>query len=149
MKTLFGGIGALKMEKLPEQKMLKLFTNSKENIRITLITRNTLGCIDSVSRKLVVIDKPVITGGDSNTNYQVLIYPNPTSDYLNAYVELETSDEVSIRIHNSLGQELITSPKEQITKKRFVFDVRMLTKGVYYIQVIMSDKVVNRKIVLE
>ncbi|WP_338811970.1 PKD domain-containing protein [Bernardetia sp. Wsw4-3y2] len=117
--------------------------------QVILITRDTLGCIDSLSRNLVVVDKPVITGGGSNTNYQVLVYPNPASDYLNAYIELQTSDEVMIRIYNSLGQELITSPKEQITKKRFVFDVRRLTKGVYYVQIVMSDKVVNRKVVLE
>lgn len=117
--------------------------------QITLITRDTLGCIDSLTHKLIVIDKPVITGGDSNTNYQILVYPNPASDYLNAYIELQTSEEVVIRIYNSLGQELITSKKELITKKRFVFDVRKLTKGVYYVQIIMSDKVVNKKIVLE
>ncbi|WP_375562774.1 PKD domain-containing protein [Bernardetia sp. OM2101] len=117
--------------------------------QVILITRDTLGCIDSLSRNLVVVDKPVITGGDSNTNYHVLVYPNPASDYLNAYVELQTSDEVMIRIYNSLGQELMTSPKEEITKKRFVFDVRTLTKGVYYVQIIMSDKVVNKKVVLE
>jgi PKD repeat protein len=117
--------------------------------KITLITRDTLGCIDSLSRTLIVIDKPVITGGDSNTNYQILVYPNPASDYLNTYIELQTSDEVSIRIYNSLGQELITSPKEQVTKKRFIFDVRTLPKGIYYVQIIMSDKVVSKKVVLE
>lgn len=116
---------------------------------IVLITRDSLGCIDSLSRNLVVIDKPIITGVDSNINYKVLVYPNPTSNYLNAYVELLTSDEVMIRIYNSLGQEVIVSPKEQITKKRFIFDVRTLTKGIYYVQIIMSDKVVTKKVVLE
>jgi PKD repeat protein len=117
--------------------------------QVILITRDSLGCIDSLIRNLVVVDKPVITGVNSNTNYQVLIYPNPVSDYLNAYIELQTSEEVSIRIYTSLGQEIITHPKEQITKKRFVFDVRRFAKGVYYVQIIMSDKVVNKKIVLE
>ncbi|WP_338769640.1 PKD domain-containing protein [Bernardetia sp. ABR2-2B] len=117
--------------------------------KVILITRDSLGCIDSLSKNLVVIDKPVITGGEDITDYQVLVYPNPASDYLNAYVELQTSDEVMIRIYNSLGQELITSSKEKITKKRFIFDVRTLTKGVYYVQIIMSDKVVNKKVVLE
>jgi len=117
--------------------------------QITLITRDTLGCIDSLTRKLIVIDKPVITGADPNADYQILVYPNPASDYLNVYLELQASEQVMIRIYNSLGQELITSKKEQMTKKRFVFDVRKLTKGVYYVQIIMSDKVVNKKIVLE
>lgn len=117
--------------------------------QIILLTRDSLGCIDSLSRNLVVIDKPVITGGDSNTKYQILIYPNPASDYLNAYIELQTSDEVAIKIYNSLGQEIIAHPKEQITKKRFIFDIRRLTKGVYYLQIIMSDKVISKKVVLE
>ena len=117
--------------------------------QVILITRDSLGCIDSLSRHLVVIDKPVITGGDGNTDYQVIIYPNPAQDYLNAYIELQTSDEVAIRIYNSLGQEVITHQKEQITRKRFIFDVRTLTKGVYHVQIIMSDKVINKKVVLE
>jgi PKD repeat protein len=117
--------------------------------QVILITRDSLGCVDSLSRNLVVIDKPVITGGDSNTDYQILIYPNPAQDYLNAYIELQTSDEVVIRIYNSLGQEIISNPKEQITNKRFIFDVRKFSKGVYYVQIIMSDKVVNKKVVLE
>ncbi|PIY11641.1 MAG: hypothetical protein COZ18_03540 [Flexibacter sp. CG_4_10_14_3_um_filter_32_15] len=117
--------------------------------QVILITRDSLGCIDSLSRNLVVIDKPVITGEEGNTDYQVLIYPNPAQDYLNAYIELQTSDEVAIRVYNSLGQEIITHPKEQITSKRFIFDVRTLAKGVYYVQIIMSDKVINKKVVLE
>ena len=125
------------------------FYKEQGEYQVTLITRDSLGCIDSLNRNLVVIDKPVITGGESHNNYQILIYPNPASDYLNAYIELQTSDQVSIRVYNSLGQEVISHPKEQITKKRFIFDVRTLTKGVYYVQIIMSDKVVNRKVVLE
>lgn len=117
--------------------------------QITLITRDTLGCIDSLTRNLIVIDKPVITGEDGDTDYQVLVYPNPASDYLNTYIELQTSDEVGVRIYNSLGQQLVISPKERITKKRFVFDVRTFTKGIYYVQIIMSDKVITKKVVLE
>ncbi|WP_291726276.1 PKD domain-containing protein [Bernardetia sp.] len=116
---------------------------------ITLITRNSIGCIDSLSRRLVVVDTPVITGGEPDTNYQVLIYPNPAKDYLNTYIELQTSDEVTIKIFNSLGQEVIRSKKEQITKKRFLFDVRTLTKGMYYVQIILSDRVVSKKVVLD
>ena len=117
--------------------------------QITLITRDSLGCIDSLSRNLVVVDKPVITGADGNIKYQLLIYPNPAQDYLNVYIELQTNDKVALRIYNSLGQEIVIQPKEEVSRKRFVFDVRKLTKGVYYIQIIMSDKVVSRKVVLE
>ncbi len=135
--------------KMATSQMAQTIYEEQGEYQITLITRDSLGCIDSLSKQLVVIDKPVITGEDNDTNYQILIYPNPAQDYLNAYIELQTSDEVMIRIYNNLGQEIITHQKEQITTKRFIFDVRTLTKGVYYVQIIMSDKVVNKKVVLE
>jgi hypothetical protein len=67
----------------------------------------------------------------------LIIYPNPTNGKINI------NKKVDVRIINMLGDMIIR--EDNIN----VLDVSYLTPGVYSIQIIYNNKVINRKIIKE
>jgi len=70
-------------------------------------------------------------------NDNLIIYPNPTNG------EININKKVDVRIINMLGDMII---REDNTN---VLDVSYLTPGMYNIQIIYNDKIINRKIIKE
>lgn len=65
------------------------------------------------------------------------IYPNPTSDFI--YLEI-SEPVVSIKIHNTLGQQVISASQS-------VIDVSQLSNGIYTIQVATANKTFTEKFI--
>lgn len=63
------------------------------------------------------------------------VFPNPAGDDLNLDLSLANTDPVEIRIHNSIGQEVMFYRNEEPAKGalRKTFDIRHLPNGMYYV----------------
>ena len=70
-------------------------------------------------------------------NNKIIIYPNPTNGKINI------NKKVDVRIINMLGDMIIREDDVN------VLDVSYLIPGVYSIQIIYDNKVINRKIIKE
>ena len=72
-----------------------------------------------------------------NVEDNLVIYPNPAND------EININKKVDVRLFNMLGDMIIR--KDNIN----VLDVSYLIPGIYNIQIIYNNKVINRKIIKE
>ncbi|MBI4931801.1 MAG: T9SS type A sorting domain-containing protein [Bacteroidetes bacterium] len=74
----------------------------------------------------------------------VVIYPNPSNGKFN--VQMSRFENVQMKIYNVYGeciyQHICTSAHQQI-------DLSKQSKGVYYLQITSSDKVLTKKIIIE
>jgi hypothetical protein len=91
------------------------------------------GCASSDSLQLFVVDCLGITQNSSN---QIVIYPNPSSDY--AIIDFGDAlvGDNQLLVHNALGQQVFS--KTNITDKQFVLNVNELGKGIYYVSLLES-----------
>ena len=67
----------------------------------------------------------------------LIIYPNPTNGKINI------NKKVDIRVINMLGDMIIR--EDSIS----VLDISYLTSGIYNVQIIYNNKIINRKIIKE
>lgn len=88
-----------------------------------------------------------LTGLSDSKQHSILVYPNPA----NAIFYLEHPDFekalVSIRVRNSLGQELLYV--EHIGTPVFLLDLSGFSKGIYYVEIRSGDTASATILVLE
>lgn len=100
---------------------------------ITLTISTDDGCTSSDSLQLFVVDCLGIT---QNSSDQMVIYPNPSSDYAIIDFGHALVGDNQLLVHNALGQQVFT--KTNITNKQFVLNVNELGTGIYYISLLNS-----------
>lgn len=113
---------------------------------IKLVSVDVAGCTDTLTKSLVVIDMPTVTGAEETDDYRLVIYPNPTSDIVNIDFRLKQMAEVEIQLYTSAGSRVYSVPKENVLNKAFRFDLTGLAKGLYQIRIRYGDKVILRKV---
>ncbi|TPG41564.1 T9SS type A sorting domain-containing protein [Flavobacterium pectinovorum] len=99
-------------------------SNSWENLsRTTYEYENTLGIADL-------------------TKYDIKIFPNPTTDFIN--IHLEESDNTKVSVIDVLGSPII---KENFVGNDFSLNVMNLNKNVYFIKIERGEKVLVKKFI--
>ena len=83
-----------------------------------------------------------IEAGFSNTS-TLLVYPNPTNDYLNLSLDLASTDLREIFVVNQFGE---TIQVVNIVNKESRIDFTKYASGIYFIQYMEGDKWISRKI---
>lgn len=94
------------------------------------------------------IDTTCITGINEVTNqsYQLEIYPNPCSSYFNLSMEINTKQNIEIIIYNTLGEDVYSFMEENIIGKfAKQIEVQKLNNGIYFLQVKLKNKTINKK----
>jgi plastocyanin len=89
-----------------------------------------------------------LEGGSAINN--LAIYPNPSRDIFNISFTSDTKQNLSVRIFNVIGEELINENLEQFigeyTKQINLSDN---AKGIYFLEIEMDDGVINKKLILQ
>ncbi|MBT5859157.1 MAG: T9SS type A sorting domain-containing protein, partial [Flavobacteriales bacterium] len=82
-----------------------------------------------------------------NENNLVSVYPNPT----NSWITISSSVEITenIRIINTHGETVITIEKEELNNNSKRVNMDGLSKGIYLIQLINNDYIINHKVILQ
>ena len=76
----------------------------------------------------------------------VLIYPNPASTIININIENFSNSETAITMYDVTGRIV---KNVSTTEKSLSIDRGDLRSGIYFVQVLIADKVLTKKIVLE
>ena len=105
---------------------------------------NSVGC-STASPTIAVVDAGIV---EANGNVLLNIYPNPTTANFILELNLLKANDVKINITNVAGQlvysnelnQFVGTYKKQISLSEFA-------KGIYYLQVITNDEVINKKII--
>ena len=83
--------------------------------------------------------------GDINSILSV--YPNPT----NSWITIETKEivENNIKIYNTFGEIVNIIPSENFNDYSERVDLSSLSKGIYIIQLINNNTIINYRIILQ
>jgi hypothetical protein len=78
------------------------------------------------------------------------IYPNPSRDIFNVSFTSEDAQDLSIKILNVIGEELVSENLEQFigeyTKQINLMDN---AKGIYFLEIETNDGIINKKLILQ
>jgi hypothetical protein len=89
-----------------------------------------------------------LEGGSTINNFDV--YPNPSKDIFNISFVSEKVQNLEVKVLNMLGEVIYTEGLEQFvgeyTKQ---INLSSYTKGVYFLEIMTNNGVVNKKIVLQ
>jgi hypothetical protein len=82
-----------------------------------------------------------VSTGETRANENIKLFPNPAKHYLS----VSTSDRIqSIQVYNNLGQ--IVKRVEGNVRK---VNVEMLPPGSYLVEIVMKNKIVTKKVIIE
>lgn len=85
---------------------------------------------------------------DEISDANVSIYPNPLSDQTNVTINLPGSSNVSLKMYSIVGELVYERNVGQINAGQNSFTIKCsdLQSGVYLMNIMINDKVINRKI---
>jgi hypothetical protein len=85
---------------------------------------------------------------EANSSDMINCFPNPASSQITVAYSLPSAMDVSVRICNNLGSEVLSLPlkKESAGQHSLEIDTSMLDSGVYILKLEMGKDVVTRKI---
>jgi len=87
---------------------------------------------------------------DSNTGYELSIYPNPNSGIFHIVCDLETQKEVSFKVIDYLGKSLYyTEPKKYFGKIDKSINLSGLLSGIYKLIVTFDNEIVTQNIAIQ
>jgi len=87
----------------------------------------------------------IATNQDDNIDDEIIIYPNPTKDYL--IIEIKTSSYIEeLEVFNLIGESIY---KFKDLSKIQRIETSTLQSGLYYLQVrLTNDKIISKKIII-
>lgn len=94
---------------------------------------------------------PVIVDvSESNLSHIVKCYPNPANEYFTVEYYLSSAHNVSLRLFNSMGQEVLNTSKGVQSPGQYTFRVQteMLPTGIYILKIENGAEEVSQKIII-
>lgn len=118
---------------------------------VTLISYNYKGCYDTVSREVVVtnISANFNSINDQDESSCLIIYPNPTSKYVNINYSSDNANNIIVEIFDIIGEKIYS---EEFTNTRNLYkqlDLSKYNKGIYLLRIINNDGQIIRKIIYQ
>ncbi|MFK7775404.1 MAG: T9SS type A sorting domain-containing protein [Saprospiraceae bacterium] len=134
-------------EELPEATLVMDLDYSPSNRKVRMATHgHGIYQRDMVTEEMVDIPHVLLT----NSNFK--IFPNPVSSVVNINLEMEeVVDYITIELHNSLGQKVVSIFEGKLNKgfNQFSWNIpKKLSPGNYYIHSISDGKSFSKKIVM-
>lgn len=105
---------------------------------------NAEGC-STASTLITIVDAGI---AESNDKLVLEIYPNPTANSFILELNISRKNDVKINLTNVAGQLIYSGELNQfvgIYKKQI--SLNEFAKGIYYLQIITNDEVINKKII--
>ena len=100
---------------------------------------------------LVVAQNTVGINESAASNFNLSVFPNPTSDYLNVKFTLNEASSVSMNLIDITGNKVANLISDNGIKGEInrIFDISTYSKGVYIVELKINDKTSFQKIVVE
>ena len=86
---------------------------------------------------------------DEELDHQIVVFPNPTADFITIQLEEDILEPIQLKLYNSLGQEVLEPRSTDATS---TISVKQLPKGIYWLSVerlgVENRSLVSRRIVV-
>lgn len=91
-------------------------------------------------------NNPVVKNDNVSQNY-----PNPFNGTSRVYVLLEEAAELSLEVHNMMGQLVYSTPEKKYNsgKVEFTIDGSNLESGIYFYSIVSGESSVTKKMIIE
>jgi len=76
------------------------------------------------------------------------IFPNPAGNRVNVNLELEKSEDVSIGLFNTLGQQVFDKKLEAIQTVDLDVSTQDLPQGIYFVNIKVGELIINKELIL-
>ncbi len=88
--------------------------------------------------------------GEWDKDNSVQLFPNPTNGLVSISIQANVSGVVSITIHNTLGEKMMTVKNGTSNGSEVIeSDVSNLAKGVYFVNITSSEKTFVKKLIIQ
>ncbi|HMT29224.1 MAG TPA: T9SS type A sorting domain-containing protein, partial [Bacteroidia bacterium] len=85
----------------------------------------------------------------NESDEELLVYPNPATDYILISFMAAGKEEYSLKISDAAGRTVISKTGEMIRNINFIeLDVSELSRGIYFMEIMIDHKIEQSKIVL-
>ncbi len=112
---------------------------------VVLTVGNDCGSI-TINQQVTIVGTGIETLADGTS---LELYPNPATETINIAYNGSKTQKLMVRVVNVSGQIVYTDAVGQYTGQyKNTIDLSYVAKGVYFIQLITDDGLINRKIVL-
>lgn len=113
----------------------------------TVTGYDSYGC--SKSESTTVIINPCTSINENIINQSLVIFPNPTNDYINISFTLQDNALVAVSLVDIQGKVIFKESKSQL-RGRYNTTIGLLdqAKGIYFLQIVTNTGIVTRKIAL-
>jgi len=89
-----------------------------------------------------------VEGGTAINNLDV--YPNPSRDIFNVSFTSEDAQDLKVRVLNLIGEELINENLQQfIGEYSKQINLGDNAKGIYFLEIVKSDGIINKKLIVQ
>ena len=86
--------------------------------------------------------------GNLLNSYNLNIYPNPSTGKI--YIKSGNIFNGSLYIYNILGNIIINDEDIILEKDEIIsYNLSKYTNGIYFIKLVLSDKIINHKLILK
>lgn len=114
---------------------------------VTLYGTDTAGCSNIASKTIVINGPPSSTAGQRDLEQKIRLFPNPSRDYLNLDIQLESPKQVAYRLVDLFGKTHRQANPGRITQWREQLDIGSLPAGTYMLVVIADGVQVGKRLV--
>ena len=99
------------------------------------------GCIDTSNSVSYIIESI------EDNNRMLLVYPNPATDW----ITIETKENISndLNIINIFGEIIYTISSDKLSDNHARINMSELSKGMYIIQLINNNTIINHRIIVQ
>ena len=111
-----------------------------------LVVTDFNGCTATDSVFIASLTSVAETGGIENN---LLVYPNPTVDFLNVRLEINTYKDIYLEIYNSIGQKVFIREYPSSNFINETIDISGMANGIYILKVWSKDEKAFRKILIQ
>jgi len=111
-----------------------------------LVVTDLNGCTATDSVFISSLTSVAETGGIENN---LLVYPNPTVDFLNVRLEINTYKDIYLEIYNSIGQKVFIREYPSSNFINETIDISGMANGIYILKVWSKDEKAFRKILIQ
>lgn len=106
-----------------------------------LTLTDSTGCQISAPPAYYVNVNPISIGEQKEAINSLIVYPNPTKGYISIDLDVKGSEKREIQIINSSGKICV---EKTTWVDRFQLNLRHLNKGLYFIRVLSSGKILKQ-----
>ncbi len=114
------------------------------NYNVSLIVNSSTGCLDTISKNIVAMNKPVGIK-DLSLNDELIVRTLQNNKYV-IEQDLKTFGDLSYNLKDAQGKIILQKNKQSVSEVKLEIDLSTYENGIYFLSIKLDDKVKTVKL---